>query len=574
LMADIYKKCKRCLIWLGNTDEFDPSNKWSENLPELLTALSKKHHLDQPGAPQINPMFGVTNIPLMLLNLADWWERIWVVQEVILAPQSLVIFGAFEMAFSDISNAMDFVNEHDICSAWNPDGSETDQLCHCMDRMKITFIWEELLDLRNRVYSLLSAGQQQSELGSVPVQSERTEHQYNPDVIDVLLSVRHRDSTDPRDKIFGVLSLVQDWGSWEPIKADYSKDALQVFKEFAAQMIQSEYGSKTLLLARGADLPSSDLTGLPTWVPDWSKNGSRYDRYLMAVERQTIRSLSSQSASILGSTLVLSCGLSKGKIAELSTAGATLHKSYGQAPSMENYERFTQMLDSWRTFAGVENVLTLGGVLNRYLPIWEDRKKAEGRAESGSYARLMTDLERSEHTVDFMPQILRYLDQFREYQDVLRLMDPDEEAFYRTLIHDTYPLHLKQLQYHKEALCILRLLLIFYNAFADPDRFLTGVNSVVLTKMSETLELVQIFRKRLFRTESGRLGIGPQELIAGDEILLFEGVKSPFIVRTVGTRLVDGKGEQSCYELVGHCYLDGLEKENLDWQTGKEFYLQ
>jgi hypothetical protein len=39
-------------------------------------------------------------------------------------------------------------------------------------------------------------------------------------------------------------------------------------------------------------------------------------------------------------------------------------------------------------------------------------------------------------------------------------------------------------------------------------------------------------------------------------------------------RMVDGKGDQSCYELVGHCYVDGLGKEDLDWQTGKEIYLQ
>jgi hypothetical protein len=116
----------------------------------------------------------------------------------------------------------------------------------------------------------------------------------------------------------------------KPIKADYSKDALQVFKEFATQMIQSEYGSKTLLLARGADLPSVELTGLPTWVFDWSKKGGGYDRYLMAVERQTFRSLSSQTASILGSTLALSCGLSKGKIAELSTAGPHSTKAMGK----------------------------------------------------------------------------------------------------------------------------------------------------------------------------------------------------------------------------------------------------
>jgi hypothetical protein len=48
--------------------------------------------------------------------------------------------------------------------------------------------------------------------------------------------------------------------------------------------------------------------------------------------------------------------------------------------------------------------------------------------------------------------------------------------------------------------------------------------------------------------ESGRLGIGPQEMIVGDEIFLFEGVESPFVLRAVGTRRVDGKGDQACYE--------------------------
>ncbi|KAH7140478.1 hypothetical protein B0J13DRAFT_527212 [Dactylonectria estremocensis] len=316
------------------------------------------------------------------------------------------------------------------------------------------------------------------------------------------------------------------------------------------------------------------LPGLPTWVPDWAMKGSGYEQHLITFGRQASRSHSGHSASILGSTLALRRGLSRGKIAELSTVGAHLHRSYGQPPSVENYERFTQMLDNWRTFAGVRNVLTLGGVLHRHLSDQEDIDESEELADSGSYAHLMTDMERSEYTVDFMPQILAYLAEVGSYQDILRRMGPDEEAFYRTVIHDTYPLHLRQPQYHKEALCILRLLLIFYDAFSDPDRFLTRLNSVVLTKMSETLEMVQIFRKRLFRTESGSLGIGPQEMTEGDEIFLFEDVMSPFVLRAVGTRMVDGKGHQPCYELVGHCYVDGLGKEDVDWQTGKEIYLQ
>jgi hypothetical protein len=572
LMADIYRKCERCLIWLGNTSEFDdPSEDWSGNLPELLIALSKKEHLDQPDAPRINPMFGFTRIALMLLNAVGWWERIWVVQEVGLAPKSLVMFGSFEMLFSDIANAVEFVNEHDIGSAWNHNSHETDQLCRCMDRIKITFIWADLLELRDHIYRLLEVTRCQTETGSILATSGPGVKRDSPDIVDVLLSVRHRDSTDPRDKVFGVLSLVQDWKCWEPIKADYSKDTLQVFSEFAAQMIQSEYGPKTLLLARGIDNQSPTL---PTWAPDWSKKGSGYEHHLITVERMISQAHSGQSVSIVDSTLVLRHSVSKGKIAKLSTAGAPLHKSYGQSPSMEKYERFTQMLDNWRIFVGVENTLNLNGVLNRHFSNKGVDEDTDERIESGSYARLMTDIEQSEDTVDFMPQIQDFLEGILQYKGVLRRMGPDEEMFYRTVIHDTYPLHLRQTQYHMEALCILRLLLIFYITFADPDRFLTRLNSVVLTKMGETLEMVQISRKRLFWTESGKLGIGPQAMIVGDEIFLFEGVETPFVLREVGERLVNGKGYQPCYELVGHCYVDEFGRENADWRTGNEIYLQ
>jgi hypothetical protein len=365
LMADIYRKCERCLIWLGKTSEFDNVGTRG-NLPELLTALSKKHHLDQPGAPRISPMFGFTMIGLIYLNYADWWNRIWVVQEVIMAPKAVVLFGSFEMLWSDIVRAVEFINEHDVGALSNPNGRETDALCHCMDKIKVTFIWAHLLELRDHVYRLIEVTRKQPDTGSTSVNAEPVEGRDSPDILDVLLSVRHRESTDLRDKIFGILSLVEEWRNWEPIKADYSKGALQVYSEFATQMVQSEYGPKILLLARGIGFTYHDLHGLPTWAPDWSMKGSGYERHLIAVERQTPRSSSSQSVSILGSTLELPCGLSLGKIAKLSTPGAELHRSYGQPPSMANYERFTQMLEDWRVFAGVKNVLTLPNVLRRH----------------------------------------------------------------------------------------------------------------------------------------------------------------------------------------------------------------
>jgi Heterokaryon incompatibility protein (HET) len=570
LMADIYRNCERCLVWLGQTDL---EATFLDSLSELLGALSEKRHLDQPEAPRISPMLGLPRSALMFMNLVAWWNRIWVVQEVILAPQSLIFFGSFEMRFSDLVSAVEFVNHHDMRGAWYASSEESDQVCGCMDHIKVTFVWAELLTLRDHIYRLLEVTIPPSEVKVIRSTSLPSTATIFPDFINVLLSARNRACTDPRDKIFGMLSLVTDRASWPIIKADYSKDDVTVFTEIAAQMISSDYGVRTLLLVQSLDPESRNLAGLPTWVPDWTKSGTGHDKYLLDID--TAVSHDSQRPVILGSTLTLH-GLSRAKITRISTAGSPPSASGGfpSAETFEDWKVFAGSLESWRNFAGVKNSLSLQGVLNRRLSVSRQTREIDPQAESRSYARLMRDIKRSDHTVDFPSYVKDFFAVILEYQEDLQRMEPDEEAFYRTLLYDIYPLRLQLSQYHKEALCILRILLILMLACVDPDRVLTRLNSVVLTKMNETLEMLQTFRKRLFWTDNGCLGIGSDVIVTGDEIFSFDGVETPFVLRTVGMREVDGEGSQHCYELVGICYLDGLKRDKVDIGNGTKIYLQ
>jgi hypothetical protein len=51
-------------------------------------------------------------------------------------------FVSFEMGFSELVHAVEFVNEHDMRGAWNASGREADQpVCDCLDPIKITFVW-------------------------------------------------------------------------------------------------------------------------------------------------------------------------------------------------------------------------------------------------------------------------------------------------------------------------------------------------------------------------------------------------------------------------------------------------
>lgn len=90
-------------------------------------------------------------------------------------------------------------------------------------------------------------------------------------LLDVLEIARQSSSTDPRDKVFALLNLCSD-----PISAliqpDYNLDTSEVFTKVACAIVKAGQGPRLLLNAGVLDQTSS----LPSWVPDWSQNGTLY----------------------------------------------------------------------------------------------------------------------------------------------------------------------------------------------------------------------------------------------------------------------------------------------------------
>ncbi|KAK5658138.1 hypothetical protein OQA88_2111 [Cercophora sp. LCS_1] len=383
LMADIYRKCEHCLVRLGGTasafdDPDDRRGFVGGSLPALLAALATKRHRGQPDAPPFSAFFGPTSIPLMEFIIAGWWMRIWVVQEVVLAPRSTVICGTLEMDFAGLKRAAEFVDEDDISSSWTSGAHITDDLCRCMDSIENKFIWADLLKMRDRVFRLLQVDRHSPEGFNAPAITASPMDappvgSYPKSIIGIMLAVRTRDCTDPRDEIFGILSLVRDWGSWAPIRADYAVATEGLFLDFAKKMVLGEPGLKTLLLSQGIRSAPIGMACLPSWVPDWSQKGSGYDSYLWQLETQRPRTKGAQSVSIHGLTIRLRCGLPRGAVTDVTGPGVPLHKSYGQPPSMEDFQSFTGMLRNWSQFAGMRGELSLVGILRRRMCRWEMR---------------------------------------------------------------------------------------------------------------------------------------------------------------------------------------------------------
>lgn len=66
--------------------------------------------------------------------------------------------------------------------------------------------------------------------------------------------------------------------------------------------------------------------------------------------------------------------------------------------------------------------------------------------------------------------------------------------------------------------------------------------------------LTAVLKRRLFRTVSGRLGVGPYRLRRRDPVWVFGGGPTPFVLRR-SRKYWRARHE---YVLIGHCYLHGV----------------
>jgi hypothetical protein len=87
-------------------------------------------------------------------------------------------------------------------------------------------------------------------------------------IVDIFRARRGFGVTDPRDMIFAHVGFASD-GQHEDLTVDYSKPTVQVY-ERSALYIAKAFGLSTLLECVGRGDSPERISGLPSWVPDWT----------------------------------------------------------------------------------------------------------------------------------------------------------------------------------------------------------------------------------------------------------------------------------------------------------------
>jgi hypothetical protein len=245
LMGDIYNKAQRVVAWLG--EDLEGSMKFA---CQHLRAF--REHRD-PTVLTGNGIFEGVNrrIDQTIVEIAprllgnglngpekswDYWHRVWTAQEVIKAKRVVLQTASVEMPLEWLEEFSQYMAEV----------ARRDGLNHPM----------ALANVLVKTAPSVKPGSHHAPL------------------LDVLNSHRRRNSSDPRDKIYGFLGISDLKDSHHPgLKVDYSPShsVRKVYIGAAQAIIESTSKLDVILQRNWTELyPSFQL---PTWVPDWSSTG-------------------------------------------------------------------------------------------------------------------------------------------------------------------------------------------------------------------------------------------------------------------------------------------------------------
>jgi hypothetical protein len=234
MMEQIFRRARRVFVDLG-----DVPDNWIGGL-YLMQAI--RSVITSPvGMLNAKTLFEVIKLPrpdhmawpaLGYVFEMPWFRRTWVMQEVVLATNDpVMMFGKYSFEFSLLVLAWTFISGQGYLNALQPYNPR---------RAKGMLNLKKMDHIRNgyRKGNLLCAA--------------------------LMDSMRDFEATDPRDKIYGVLSIMQPEDRVIP---DYSLSVEEVYTKFATLRVHKGDGGR-LLDKAGLQRRFPHAT-LPSWVPDW-----------------------------------------------------------------------------------------------------------------------------------------------------------------------------------------------------------------------------------------------------------------------------------------------------------------
>lgn len=476
-----------------------------------------------------------------------YWTRIWIIQEIALGREILLVLGNSTMTWQQLVDAREFC----LHVAELLDGLSIYQSV-IWDKFKpsTSLNWESV-DLIRR---FKGEGDKYMIMEGKAV---------GADSLKVLASASTKLATNPRDILYGLLGICR-----LPIKPDYKESVKGAYAMFAFGCIMGQLHN--VILWAGTGLGHAPITGLPSWIPNWesiSETGWRHpidpERYNADGWLDPFPGSPPPGSPILG--------------AALRIHGRTCDTVFTVKPaliSLRSRQIFQVCQDVLRELGGGDNLYKTG------IPVFQALMRTLYLDYEFHEFSRKVDYAKDADTVivrvlSFLPLILPE-DSFNEdsravLRDRLKELGIDPGfPFAQTLKANFWPSGKfgidTEIDFSKmSAETILRDYPYFAKSPEDitklqasPPRRRQGVdilNSETGFPIGQQLEvrICSWIRAgyRLFSTQSGYIGIGPPGMQEADVVCVLRRCTTPVLLRRAGE-------SDKAFKLVGSCFVLGL----------------
>lgn len=485
-MRLIYRLAADVVIWLGS--EAEDSNKAMDLI--LTLSDSCKNGTDKSlGADLRRDAEHIGRgawLALSKLLGRAYWHRVWIIQELCLSgSQAPILCGEKTVTWVDFFSALYTFGKHNV-----------DVMFACIDRERKAVGLGPFGLNRNKIIHINFEHQKQAGRGQAQYMA-------------LLDLARKSDASDPRDKVYGILGLMDPAVS-SLLSLDYSLSVEEVYTDFVRQYIEGskleirkESGISTdCLLARSLEILEQcrlKESPMPSWVPDWrnkdhyrlfSGHHSTYHAGGTSIASHRFRN-ESRVLDVDGVILDAVDGLGQAYF-EYGTSSMLEHGVFQPDNTANAYGGEDSIKDSlWRTLTGDRTL--------------------QGCHAPDSYAEIL-DLPLRQNYQNTLPS--------RGARAFSRFLTQNASLFICGRRLDTY--------------------------FTNPrDEFpKTAIDAVErLWRFTRT--------QRLVMTRSGRIGMAPNEARKGDLICIFLGSDVPVLLRPA-------KIPKDSAKLIGSCYIHGI----------------
>ncbi len=237
IMHFIFNRSSVVQAWLGNTpfkihDLIHDMNREDS----MISSWTKESPVGRLGSKKDDQVQETVDRLVELARL-DYWGRLWILQELALAPRVRFVSNYNSFSWESFDSAYELIQE------WR--------------RLGIVDNAYELECVQNGLGPVLAAWRLFSTTATNTLEEDAT-------ILTELLSrARLSECSDPRDRIYGLLGIILTKFGSNFVEVNYESSVADVYMHFAGSLI-TKTGSLPIL--NQTDNLSNSVVGLPTWV--------------------------------------------------------------------------------------------------------------------------------------------------------------------------------------------------------------------------------------------------------------------------------------------------------------------